>query len=125
MENPQRPPVEPPGPNGNGSRSAARRPNNTLAVFILLVGLAMLFLWFFRTGDQSLKINANFFYEQLRKKDKVTIGKPGEEVEYHSVAELKAALDADKISKEQLAAKRQELTNIKSVKIHDWQMTGE
>src|SRR5437870_9397510 len=106
MENPKRPPVEPPGPNGpsgpngNGARPAGRRSNNTLTVFILLVGLAVLFMWFFHGSDQSLEINANTFYEQLHKKDKVSVGKPGEEAEYRTVAELKAAEAAGKITKE-------------------------
>src|SRR5213083_2338812 len=104
MENPQRPPVDPAGPNGNGSRPAARRPNNTLAVFILLVGLAVLFLWFFRTGDQASELNVNQFEGQLHKRDTVLAGKP--EQAYHNVAELKAALDAKKIDKNEFAAKR-------------------
>src|SRR5262245_22453645 len=132
MENPTRPPAGPPGPNGNGNgngqRPGARRPNNTLAVFILLVGLAVLFLWFFRSGDQALKIDYNpTFVNQLwkNKHKKVLIGKPGEEQEVRSVAELDAALAAGKITDKDFAAKRRELTNVKSVRIHDYHLTGE
>jgi cell division protease FtsH len=138
MENPTRPPAGPQGSqgNGNGSRPPARRPNNTLAVFILLVGLAVLFLWFFRTGDQTLKIDYNpTFVNQLwkGKSKKVLVGKPGEEQPVHNVAELDAALNAavaaGTMTKEErdkeFAAKRRELTNVKSVRIHDYHVTGE
>ncbi len=146
MENPTRPPAGPTGPNrnvpdgngsgnGNGQRPAAHRPNNTLAVFMLLVGLAVLFLWFFRSGDTSTEINYNTFYGQLwkGKNKKVFVGKPGEEQEVRNVVELKAALDAalaadkmtDKERDKELAAKRLELTNIKAVAIQESLIKGE
>src|SRR5207302_1693594 len=40
-------------------------------------------------------------------------------------AELKAAEAAKKITADQFAAKRQELTNVQSATIHDWKLTGE
>jgi len=87
------------------------------------------FCGFSGAGDQSLEISTNVFYDQLRKTDKVTAGKPGAgagaETEYHSVAELKAALAAKKITADQLPPKRQELTNIKSVTIQGWRLSGE
>ena len=104
---------------------------NTWVVFMLLLGIMVLALWYFRASDPVSRISLDFFYDQLAKKSTpegvagVTLGSGTDAKTFTSARELTAAYRAGEITEEQFHKNRPKLTNVASVRFSDYELHGE